>query len=106
MWLEQDLHRRFHERRSAGEWFRFDFSSVADKEEFNRVCKAVFRRFGIYEYWTKFSAKALEKLIKEQRRRFLKNRTNGRMYKLGGHLGTREYAWKELEKYGTERTIR
>lgn len=53
-YLEQALLMAFADRQITGEWFRFDFSSKEDKEEFNETCRALLGlHVGKGEYWKK-----------------------------------------------------
>lgn len=58
--VENALHRAFKSRRTMGEWFRFDYTSAADKREFNDRTRVVLAGYGIDEWWTSVSAKALD----------------------------------------------
>lgn len=75
--LERELHRHFSDRKTNGEWYRFDADSVADRRLFNDGSRTCFASCGILgESWTKISVAALDAHAKEQRRRFMRA-TNG-----------------------------
>lgn len=40
--IELDIHRAFVNRRTSGEWFRFDMSSAKDKEEFKAITRLAY----------------------------------------------------------------
>jgi hypothetical protein len=43
--IETKIHHAFCERKTQGEWFKFDLSNPADKAEFHRVTKMVVERY-------------------------------------------------------------
>lgn len=71
--IERSLHQTFSDRRSNGEWFRFDFSSQKDKKDFNEKCRAVFSGNDLCgEWWEKLSINGyfeLVKALKKERRK-------------------------------------
>lgn len=66
---EKTLHKAFRNRRITGEWFKFDFSSLEDKREFNDKTNFVLRQIcGVhYEGWTRISVKALDEHQRQRR---------------------------------------
>jgi len=61
MRAENRLKRRFAERQTRGEWFTFDFSSPADKEEFHSACRAAYAKAtGRLLEWRKVSLEQMQ----------------------------------------------
>jgi hypothetical protein len=70
--VEKSLHNQFNERKSQGEWFKFDFSSKEDKKQFNLGCQYVFVNIlGPGFWWTKISIAALDEHEKQRRAELL-----------------------------------
>lgn len=58
--VETALHRAFADRRTMGEWFRFDYTSADDKREFNDRTRVVLTGYGIGDWWSSVSVRALD----------------------------------------------
>ena len=68
--VESSLHKQFKDRRTSGEWFRFDVSDDGDKADFNEGSRAAFMAAGKTGlWWEKISMKALEKACAYERKR-------------------------------------
>lgn len=95
--LELGLHKRFADRRTRGEWFRFD--AKEDKDAFNAGCKAEFERNVIGKYWSQTDVKALE-AAQERRRLALLKSPHWQKVVAGRNAARRSKAAdKELDSY-------
>jgi len=100
---EKDLHEIFAPRKVSGEWFRFDFSSATDKEDFHAGCKAVFGRYASgmdQKNWSFVNVKALNDDAKEVRARILRSGAIVGFNKENERKRRQVNAWKELGSYG------
>lgn len=72
--VEKQLHKVFSERRTNGEWFRFNIDDDADKEDFRTGCRYVFRMFipgWKQTWWTIIDAPAVIAAMRAKAARFL-----------------------------------
>lgn len=105
--LEKELHKQFEHRRTKGEWFRFDFSSDSDKEEFKTLCKTAFllsMKYGQDRWWSVISVEAFDEDLRNQRS-IMFSTAAGRRSVLNARIRSERdrksrKAWKELDRYG------
>lgn len=99
---EKRLHDQFADRRTTGEWYRFDFCSVDDKRAFNDGCREAFKHtMQDVKGWTKISVAQLDAYHAERRKRFLqsKKRYKARVAAEIKAERARRMAWRELAEY-------
>jgi hypothetical protein len=99
--VEKSLHRHFIDRKAAGEWFRFDFSSQNDKSAFNDGCKKVFLiEHGISDWWSKISAEAVKREAEQRKKKFLASKSRRQLKAIENRrlksVSERRYADAEL----------
>ncbi|WP_435102377.1 GIY-YIG nuclease family protein [Arhodomonas sp. AD133] len=99
--VESALHSRFSDRRSSGEWFRFDFSSPEDKRDFNEGSLGAFVSVlgGDYEWWVKLSVKALDEYERRRRAALLKGGSKKRLDKKRRQQQAERRAQRELDEW-------
>ena len=101
--VEKALHRQFSERRTKGEWFRFNFSSLLDKQEFNEGCREVFNlRLDKPQWWEKVDIKAYDKNEAKRRKEFMASRNKNKIISYEKNQAKSRAAWKELDSYGVK----
>jgi hypothetical protein len=99
--VEKSLLKHFKERRSNGEWFRFDFSNADDKLAFNDGCrKVLYVDHGSSEWWVKINAKLVKEYADAKRRAFLAKKTKAQIMRLEARrkkaVSERRYVESEL----------
>lgn len=90
--LESKIHRKFKDRRTNGEWFKFDLANTEDKADFCRAAGSE------KDGWRFFPHSALKEANQaEAKKAFAKFK---RQSPDGGQPTCRTKAWDELRKYG------
>lgn len=96
--VEKDLHEIFAKRLVSGEWFRFDFASNDDKQDFHAGCRVVIERYASgldQKKWSFINVKSLDEYSRGVNVSGRKN--------LGREKERRRRtisAWRELGAYG------
>jgi len=95
--LEKELHLYFKKRKIRGEWFKFDYSSKMDKEEFNHGCKFA---INLYlkggSWWTRINISELKKYNKEKQRNYFLNTGKKKINRIKAAEKLNRYIDKEL----------
>ena len=98
--IERAFHTLFAERRITGEWFRFDFSSVDDKRDFNVGSFRVFLEFlGPGHTWTKISVAALDEDARRRRQWFMNSKHRKKIESRERYRVRQRQAWRELDTF-------
>jgi len=100
--VEKALHERFKDRKSSGEWFRFDFDRETDKREFNDGSLHAFQSIlgGKFNWWTKISVAALDAEAERAKAAFMNNACRQRLIQNEKRKRMGRAAQKELSQYG------
>lgn len=99
--VEKALHAEFKDRRTTGEWFRFESDSEEEKRAFNDGCAKVFTiELGQGHNWQKLSVSALDAYAAGRRRAYFLSKNRKKIDARHRAKLQREKAWKELDSYG------
>jgi Meiotically up-regulated gene 113 len=91
--LEKGLHAQFADRRTSGEWFRFDPSIETDKRDFNDGCATQFIGCtGKILKWDKISIDALNEYTRANAKKYLSAVGRKRANRISSNI-------RELKKY-------
>ena len=98
--IERRLHKAFKDRKTQGEWFRFDFSNNDDKRVFNSECRKAFNMLRNPAKWEKINLVPI--LEERERKKELIQRTGylGKLIRKGREQQKTRSAREELSAYG------
>jgi hypothetical protein len=99
--VEKSLLKHFASRKVSGEWFRFEFTSRSDKDDFNAGCRKVFVvDHNVSDWWVKVSAEAIKEDARRRRQEFLAKKTKRQLNALNNRrrkeVYGRIYAAREI----------
>jgi len=98
--LEKALHEEFKERRTVGEWFKFDAYDPSDKQQFQKGCALqMMKVLGPGYKWEKISVRAKDAHEKERRKAMFSSGHFGRIQAKQQRKDKRERAWRELDNF-------